>query len=145
MARFDTSGLDEAVKWMDHMGELTGEMADAMLIAGAKAVREAWRESAERHRHRNTGDLIASIGYARKPKTVENVRTIDIYPQGKDRKGVRNAEKAFILHYGRQLNDGSRTGSLWVDDADRTSERTVTPAMLEVFDEYMLGRMTRGG
>lgn len=144
MARFDVSGLDEAVKWMERMGELTGDMADAMLKAGAKEVREAWRESAERHRHRDTGAMIESIGYARSPKTVDGVRTLDIYPRGKDHKGVRNAEKAFILHYGRNLNNGKRNASYWVDDADRTSDRTVVPAMLEVFDKYLTSKTTGG-
>lgn len=145
MARFDVSGLDEAVKWMERMGELTGDMADAMLKAGAEEVREAWREAAERHRHRDTGAMIESIGYARKPKTVDGVRTLDIYPRGKDHKGVRNAEKAFILHYGRNLNNGKRNASYWVDDADRTSDRTVVPAMLEVFDKYLTSKTTGGG
>lgn len=136
MARFDTSGLNEAIRYLERTGQLMGEVADAMLLAGAKEVREAWRESAEMHRHRDTGALIESINYARKPKTVDMVRTIDVYPQGRDEKGVRNAEKAFILHYGSQF----RKASYWVDDADRISDRTVVPAMLRVFDQYLQDR-----
>lgn len=144
MARFDTSGLDEAVRYLERLGESTGQLADEMLLAGAREAQLAWVEAAERHRHRKTGDMIESIGYGRKPKTVDGVRTIDIYPRGKDRKGVKNAEKAFILHYGKTLNRGGNNASHWVDDADRTSDRTVVPAMLEVFDEHLLNRMTGG-
>lgn len=133
MARFDVSGLDETIKEMVRLGEMTGKAADAMLMAGAQEVRKAWAQSAERHEHRDTGDMIAAIGYARTPKSVGDVRMIDIYPQGRDSKGVRNAEKAFILHYGTRTRRASR----WVDDADEESGRTVTPAMIRVWDEYL--------
>lgn len=133
MARFDVSGLDEVTRWMEQMDEMTGEMADEMLLVGAEKAREAWQEAATLHNHRVTDDMFESIGYAREPKTVEGIRTIDIYPQGKDRKGVRNAEKAAILHYGCRSNPGSR----WIDDADDRSEETVVPAMVRVFEEYM--------
>ena len=133
MARFDVSGLDETIEDMKRMGQMSGEVADSMLRAGAEEVRIAWRQSAEEHRHRDTGDLIAAIGYARKPKEVGSIRSIDIYPQGKDRKGIRNAEKAFILHYGTRRIKGSR----WVDDADRKSEETVVPAMIRVWEKFI--------
>ena len=133
MARFDVSGLDETIEDMKRLGQMTGQTADAMLMAGAEEVRKAWRQSAEEHRHRDTGDMIASIGFARKPKEIGSIRTIDIYPQGKDKRNVRNAEKAFILHYGTTKIRGSR----WVDDADKISEQTVVPAMIRVWEQFL--------
>ena len=133
MARFDVSGLDETIEEMKRLGQMTGQTADAMLMAGAEEVRKAWRQSAEEHRHRDTGDMIASIGFARKPKEIGSILTIDIYPQGKDKRNVRNAEKAFILHYGTTKIRGSR----WVDDADKISEQTVVPAMIRVWEQFL--------
>ena len=133
MARFDVSGLDETIEEMKRLGQMTGRTADAMLMAGAEEVRKAWRQSAEEHRHRDTGDMIASIGFARKPKEIGSIRTIDIYPQGKDKRNIRNAEKAFILHYGTTKIRGSR----WVDDADKISEQTVVPAMIMVWEQFL--------
>lgn len=133
MARFDVSGLDETIEEMKRLGQMTGQTADAMLMAGAEEVRKAWRQSAEEHRHRDTGDMIASIGFARKPKEIGSIRTIDIYPQGKDKRNIRNAEKAFILHYGTTKIRGSR----WVDDADKISEQTVVPAMIRVWEQFL--------
>ncbi len=121
MARFDTSGLDDLFAEMEREAELVGETADEMLMAGAEIVKEEWRKSAQRHGHKDTGDLIESIGYPRAPKTAKDIRSIDIYPQGKDRKGVRNAEKAFILNYGTSRKAGSR----WVEDADAHSAEPV--------------------
>lgn len=133
MARFDVSGLDETIEEMKRLGQMTGQTADAMLMAGAEEVRKAWRQSAEEHRHRDTGDMIASIGFARKPKEIGSIRAIHIYPQGKDKRNIRNAEKAFILHYGTTKIRGSR----WVDDADKISEQTVVPAMIRVWEQFL--------
>lgn len=131
MARFDTTGLDALIDEMRAEGELSSSVADDMLMAGADEVAKAWKRAAEEHGLRDTGDMINSIGYPRTPKNVGDIRTIDIYPQGVDRKGVRNAEKAFILHYGTS----KRPGTHWVDDADRYSGETVVPAMQKIWNE----------
>ena len=135
MARFETSGLDELLTDMKRMGELSGEVADKMLMAGAEATKKAWKTSAQQHGHKDTGDMIDSIDYSRSPKTAGDVRQIDIYPQGKDDKGVRNAEKAFILNYGTKKKPGSH----WVDDADKASGEPVMTAMTKIWDEHLKG------
>lgn len=73
--------------------------------------------------------MIESIDFARQAKMLGQIRYIDIYPQGKDRHGVRNAEKAFILHYGTKRIAATH----WVDDADRLCDTTVIAAMRAVF------------
>lgn len=156
MARFDTQGLDELLADMKKQGELVGEVADKMLMAGAEEVKNAWRASAERNQLRDSGDMIESIGFPRKPKTAGDVRTIDIYPQGRDRKGVRNAEKAFILNYGtagsnslnaqrKRKKQDKRKGpgipaTHWVDDADKASGEPVMAAMERIWDEHLKGQ-----
>ena len=93
-----------------------------------------------------TGQLIESIGYPRTPKTVGDVRTIDIYPQGnstytigrdgkkvKRKKPVRNAEVAFIKHYGTSKTPGT----FWVDDADDMSQEPVQTIMEQIWDSHL--------
>ena len=63
MARFQTDGLDDLIADLKAMGELSGTMADEMLMAGAEEVKKAWRQSALMHGHRDTGDMIDSINY----------------------------------------------------------------------------------
>jgi len=133
VARFDMSGIDATVDEMRRLGEDVGPVADAMLLAGAAEVREAWRRAAEEAEHRLTGDMIASIGFPREPQDIGGMKAIDIYPQGRDEHGVRNAEKAFILHYGTSKLDGSR----WIDLADMYCESTVVPAMTAVWAAYL--------
>lgn len=137
MARFDTSGIDDILADMKRMGELAGPVADKMLMAGAEEVKESWRAAAKAHGHKDTGAMIESIGYPRAPKTAGDVRAIDIYPQGKDKKGVRNAEKAFILHYGSSRIPASH----WVDTADEMAGPRVQDAYEKIWDEHLKGQV----
>ncbi len=133
MARFRTDGVDDIIQQMKELGELAGETADKMLHAGAEEVKKAWETEAQIHDFIDTRDMIDSIGFPSKPKTIKDMKVMDIYPQGKDRKGVRNAEKAFILHYGSSSIDSSH----WVDDADERAEEPATKAMSEIWDEAL--------
>ena len=135
MARFEMDGFDELLAEMKQLGELSGDVADEMLIAGAEEVKKAWKESALRHGHKDTRDMIDSIDYSRKPKTASDIRSIDIYPKGKDRKGVRNAEKAFILHYGKK----GKPASQWVDDAEKRAEPAALAVMTEIWEKHLEG------
>ncbi len=136
MARFDTSGLDDLIRDMENMGQLSGEVAKVMVEAAAQEIKAAWKEAAEDHGLRDTGAMIESIDA---PGPVMDFGTAlgkDIYPTGKDRKGVRNAEKAFILHYGR--NGWQRiAATYWVDDADAISEARVPPRLDALWQEFM--------
>lgn len=153
MARFDTPGLDDLVKDIEGLS-LSEDETDEILLTGAAQAKKAWKFAAAMHGLKDTGDMIDSIGYPRKPTTVGGVRCIDIYPQGKDRKGIRNAEKAFILHYGTSSTASTTRGKKklrygkkytnpgipathFVDDADALCEGefSVVGAMEEKFDE----------
>ena len=138
MARFVVTGMQRVLQEMERREELTGKVAEVMLMSAAADVRVAWQMAAEKHGHRDTGRLIASIGYPRKPKDAGGVLSIDIYPQGTDsggkhKKPVRNAEKAFVLHYGTSKKPGSH----WVDTADRLAEPMVDRTMATIWDQYI--------
>lgn len=133
MARFDVTGMEQTIKEMARLGESTGAVADAMLMAAAGAVRQEWQNAIRQFGHIDTGDMLSKVGYPRQPSTISDVRSIDVYPQGKDRRGVRNAEKAFIAHYGRV----HQTGSGFVDVADRNSAAPVQAAMTAIWDHYI--------
>lgn len=133
MARFDTSGIDGILQEMDAAGELVGPVADGMLMAGAEVVAEEWRRAAKEAGLVDTGDMLASIGYPRAPKTAGDVRSIDIYPQGKDGRGIRNAEKAFVNHYGTSRLKATR----FIDAADARSGPRVQAAFEDIWDKHM--------
>ena len=72
---------------------------------------------------------------ATRPKRKDYSSSIDIYPQGKDRKGIRNADKAFILNYGCSSIPGSR----WVQEANENCGDSVNAAMYEVMHAAQKG------
>lgn len=118
MARFETTGLNELAEDIEKLN-LSDEETDEILLAGAEQVKNAWKFAAAEHGLSHTGQMIESIGYPKKPNTVGGIKGIDIYPQGKDKKtGVRNAEKAFIQHYGTSKIKATH----FVDDADALCE-----------------------
>ena len=154
MARFETAGLDNLFAEMAYYDRMSGPTADKMLLAGADQVKQCWREEAERRRFRDVGALINSIGYPKAVKKASDITSIDIYPQGKDKKGVRNAEKAFILHWGTTSEASKRRRdrhgkkfpgpgiprTLWVDDADRASGPRVLEAYTNIWDNFLKGK-----
>lgn len=133
MARFDTSGIEEIILNMERLGQNVGPVAEEMCMAAVEAIRDAWRQSAEMHGHRDTGDMIASIGFGERPIRAGSIVYNDVYPMGRDHKGVRNAEKAFILHYGTSR----KPGSYWVDDADEMSAGPVEARIREIWDRFL--------
>lgn len=137
MARFDTSGLDGVIAEMKREGELAGPAADAMLMAGAEQVKQAWRLAADEHDLHYTGKMIDSIDYPNKPVQIDDVRSLDIYPKGTDGGGkhkktpIRNATKAFYVNY------KAGKGAGWIDEcADVYSEAMAIPAMIAVWENY---------
>lgn len=138
MAQFEIDGITELAKAMEAMGMDAGKLADAVLLAGADAARDVWREVAEKYDLRDTGEMIASIGFAKKPKNVEGAKSIDIYPQGNattknGETGFRNATKAFWIHYG----DPDKKGSGWVDEVNIRAKEPVGAAMAGVWEQYL--------
>ena len=133
MARFDTSGLDELIAEMQRLGEASGEIAEAMVTAAVEEIRDAWKESAEEHELRDTGAMIESIGFPQPVQRLGDVLYRDVYPQGTDGKGMRNAEKAFIAHYGTTR----QPATYWVDDADDKSGPRVQQRLTDMWEEHL--------
>lgn len=133
MARFDTSGLDDLISEMQRLGEAEGPVAEEMCMAAVEEIRDCWMRSAQDHGHVDTGAMISSIGFGPAPIRAGAIIYNDVYPQGTDSKGVRNAMKAFILHYGKH----NMPGSYWVDDADAMSEGPVNAVCQAIWDRFL--------
>ena len=133
MARFESPGLTDLIKEMERMGQDGGEVAEAMVNAAVDVIRDEWKASAQDHGLVDTGAMIESIGF---PAPVQNAGGIlyrDVYPQGKDGKGVSNAEKAFVLNYGRH----NMEPTYWVDEADAAAGPKVQARLEEIWGEFL--------
>ena len=133
-----TDGIDSIADEMAWLGEAAGETADEMLLAGAEEVKRAWQETAEAHGYHDSGDMIESIKADKAPKSdADGVRKIDVYPRGQDhkKKPVRNAEKAYLLHYGTSRIRGSH----WIEEAEQKALPTVQQVFEDIWDRHLKG------
>ena len=135
MARFDTSGLDDIISQMETMGAQVSEVAEDMVQAACEEIKQAWREEIEARGMVDTGAMRDSVGYKRQPTKLADVVYNEVTPQGKDAKGVYNAEKAFILHYGKH----NMQATYWVDAADKKADSRVEQKLTEIFEKFIEG------
>lgn len=128
MATFDFSGMPEILAELRKRGEEGEAVGQAMLDAGAAAAVESWRKTIDRLGLVDTGALRDSIA-----PTEHRGSYREITAKGKDAHGVRNGQKAFVLHYGT-----SRIrASYWWDTAYSEAEPLVFAAMRRVWDIYV--------
>ena len=126
------NGVDRIIDELGRMDALTGPMAEEMVDAGARVLVDTWKDVIRSRGHVDTGDMIRSVK-AKKPAGSSEVVAREVYLLGKDAKGVRNAEKAFILHYGWK----SRQGDHFVDQVEVDANEPAVSAMEAVMDKYM--------
>lgn len=132
MARFNVTGMEAVIKDMVRMDQQTGRVADEMLLAAAGVMTEAWKTAIQSHGLIDTGDMFRSVGPTR-PVTKEGVRSLTVYPKGKDSTGTRNAEKAFVANFGRTRQAATH----FADEAEREGEEPAQTAMLAVWDVFI--------
>lgn len=103
MAKFNVVGLDDVAEQMLQRAQIVEEAVPEMLKAGGAVMQEAQKAEIKRmfKSRRSTGDLAASIVVS-KIKEQGDAKMVEVYPDGKDRHGVRNATKGFVLQYGRK-------------------------------------------
>ena len=143
MARLTIHGFDELENRLKSISSgLRGVAMQNMLYAGADVLIGAWEQSIQSHNHVLTGAMMNNVG-----KTGINVGAngleISVYPQGTDAHRITNAQKAYILHYGRNpTSKGTKAikGDKFVTEAEKTAKPQVYAAMQKALDEYIAGK-----
>lgn len=129
MARIETTGFEEIEKQFLHRAEKAVKAVPRMLKRGAEVLAEAQRREIDQMDIVDKGELMRSVKPT-KVKQKEESSYIDVYPQGTDSKGVRNAEKGFIAQYGKS-NEPARP---WMTAANAKSADAVHNAMWEEWE-----------
>lgn len=97
MAQFNVRGMDEFASALERMGRIH-EIAPKMLEEAAPILeREVIRQATP---HWVSGDMVKSIKRTKVRSGKTGGYSICVRPTGKDRKGVRNIEKAAYLEFG---------------------------------------------
>ena len=133
MADFNIEGIDSlTIGFMRRSGVLEETMNDCLEV-GSNLLVEAQKKQAESMKIHDTGDMIKSIKATKQKKDKDGNPYVDIYPQGKDRKGTRNAEKGFIAEYGKS----DQPARPWMRTANEKANDEVQNAIWETFNEHM--------
>lgn len=132
MAQFNTVGFEEVEKQFLRQSETATKAVPLMLDAGADVLVEAQQKEADQLfgiSKRSKGELKRSIKKSKVVTTSVNA-TITVAPTRKDSGGVRNAEKGFVLNFGRS----NMPAQPWMDAANAKSEDKAHEAMMEVWE-----------
>lgn len=133
MASFDFIGLQDIVQQMERMGQLTSPVAEEMVTAAAEEIRDGWKQTAEEYGLVDTGAMVESVSMGPGPLKAGGVFYREVYPQGKDAKGTDNAEKAFILHYGKS----GFPATYWADAATEKAADKAYARMEEIWNRFL--------
>lgn len=130
MATVRVNGFELVEAQLNRMGR---PMIRRIVEAGAKAAEKRMAENTEKHRHTRNRDMLESIG-ENEYREFLGGGSVDVYPQGEDRKGVRNATKAYVINYGKGRNPTKRkkankTGDKFITGDESKAEAVVTEAM----------------
>lgn len=134
MAQFNVVGFEELEKRLLAREAAVTKAIPAMLEAGAAVLIEAQKREIEQMDIVDKHDLMNSIGATKILRKGESAYT-EVFPQGKDRKGVRNATKGFIAQYGKS-NEPARP---WMTVANEKSAAAVHEAMRAKWEELKDG------
>ncbi len=150
MARFQSVNVDEMARELSRLGQATAPMAREMVAEGATVIVGTWKSVIAGLKHVDTGDMRDNVR-ADEPTQRGGAIESEIYPRGMDKKGVRNAEKAFLLHFGWRAGKAARgrknskgrkdthTGDHFVDTVEQECAEAVDYAMESVRNRYMKG------
>lgn len=143
MAKLTISGIDELEHRLKAIDQgLRGEAEEKMLQAGADVLIRSWQNSIESKGHRVTGAMQASVGKTEIRHT-EKGAEIYVYPMGTDNHRINNAQKAFIIHYGRKpTRRGTKEikGDRFVTEAEHNAKAEIFAAMQAALNEYVSGK-----
>ena len=131
MADFNVTGLDDVMKEMMSHQQAAEAAIPEMLNAGADILIKTQKGEIQSMKLVDTGDMMKSIKGGKIKKDKDGNSYIDVYPKGKDRKGVRNAEKAFIAEYGTS----KLPARPWMRTANAKCSDEITEKEKEIWDK----------
>lgn len=143
MARFSVDGFEIQEARLNKLGRTT---LRSIVEAGAKAAEKVMETSTNQYGHTRNRDMIDAIGNNGIREYYGGAST-EVYPQGDDRKGVRNATKAYVINYGkgqRPLTKWpkkrpkiNKTGDKFITGNEGKTEQAVVEAMQAESDRLL--------
>ena len=132
MATFNQYGLEDLIGSFDKLANIPDGVLDEMLNAGADVIAEKQKAVGKRMGVHLTGVTLESIKKAKKTGGGKSGRYIDIYPDGRNADGNRNAEVAFINGFGKKGQDARP----FMETANEESAGETTEAAAKVLQDW---------
>jgi len=149
-----TIGLDEFINDLAALAELPDSVIDGMLNAKADIIEPAQRQQAMSMGVFKSRSTVNSIKRTKSVRSNDG-RSLEIYPQGNNSKGRRNAEIAFMNEYGTKGVRGlkkpryvkalgkkvTKLGRMparpFIDKANKSAGQQATDAAAKVLDNFI--------
>lgn len=135
MATLKVSGFEHQEMKLNKLG---APMIKQIVMAGAGAAEKRMIEDTKARRHVRNGDMLESIG-TNEYREFLHGGSVDVYPQGEDSRGVRNATKAYVINYGKGQRPYTKrpkknprknlTGDKFITGNEKKTEAAVVEAM----------------
>ena len=103
------------------------------LEGGSELVKKEW--DSEMGKHVLTGSLANSVKASKVQKDKNGTPNIFVFPTGKDKRGIRNAEKAMYLEYGTY----KQPAKPFLQNITDRAEKPVLDKMQEIFEKEIEG------
>lgn len=138
MAEFSCNGLDNLMLSMQEIAEISEEVHDEMLRAGADVVAQAQREKVKAYGiyDGSSPKHVADVIKPGKVKLKKGQRVIYVTPAGSRRRGksvTRNAEILFVNEYGKR---GQKARPA-IRDANEACAEQMVNAQMAVYDKHL--------
>ena len=132
MANFEVNFPEDAFGTLLKDEDILKEMVEAAAPVMDKAVKKQLTTSIGAYGGKySRGEMLASVKTTKAKKTKTDAVICVTRPTGKDKKGVRNAAKAFYMEYGTS----KQSAHPWLDTATKNAEPECIEAMQKVFNK----------
>lgn len=132
MARFTVNGLDALLDDLAALASIPDSVIDGILNAEADVIVPAQKSTAKSMGVYDSGMTADSIKKGHVKKTASG-RSITVAPQGKNARGDRNAEVAFINEYGKE----GQTSRPFIRTANEKAEGSAIEAGEKVHHAFL--------
>lgn len=137
MGKITVNGMDALIDDLADLAKLPDSVIEGILDAEADVIVEEQKKLGSKmwKGPYETGETAASIKKSKVKKTGLD-RSISVYPQGKNSRGERNAEVAFVNEYGKSTGR-QKGGRPAIRTANKQAEKKMHEAGEKVFHAYL--------
>lgn len=135
MAKAIVTGIGLAEEQLERLGR---ESVRRIVAAGAQAAAERMQANIRSHGHIRTGSMYQNTRPGKILETYDGGMSY-VYPYGEDASGMRNADKAYIINYGRRRRGWQ--GDRFITGDRKGAEKAVREAM-EAESRRLLAEIT---